>query len=122
MNNEETQKAVEFLIEQQAQFVARMGKDEARLARLEESFVMLVELARVADQRMDRIDQRLDRFDERMAALLEAQARTDAKLAELADAQSKLTEAQAHTDERLNALIDVVDRIIRKDNNESSHN
>jgi hypothetical protein len=54
MSNEETREALEFLIEQQAQFVARMGKDEARLSRLEESFVKLVELAVMASKRPGR--------------------------------------------------------------------
>ena len=143
MSNEEIRKIMEFLIEHQAQFVARVEKNEARLTRLEDAFVTLVELARIADERLDRADERMnkvdermdraentlvtlvelariaderiDTFDEKMAVILEAQARTDAKLAEIA-------EAQVHTDERLNALIDVVDRYIRKGNNNTSLN
>jgi hypothetical protein len=35
------------------QNAARLEKDESRLARLEESFTMLVELARATDERLD---------------------------------------------------------------------
>ena len=138
MTNEDIEKRIEFIIDQQALFSADMNllKDsqseltarvdgiamnvdrlsakidtlaeiqaqaETRLSRVEESFVLLVQIARISDERLDDLTQK-------MGQLTEAQARTDNRLAELA-------EAQVHTEERLNALIDVVDRYINRGGN-----
>ena len=87
MNNEEIQKTMEFILEQQAQFVANIQKlqeermrDDSRLRRLEESFQLLVQLAQSTDTRLDTLETNM----------------------------ATLAEAQAHTDERLSALIDIV--------------
>jgi chromosome segregation ATPase len=87
MTNEEMQKTMGFILEQQAQFAANIQKlqeertrDGSRIRRLEESFQLLVQLAQSTDTRLN---------------ILESNMAT-------------LAEAQAHTDERLSALIDVV--------------
>ena len=87
MTNEEMQKTMEFILEQQAQFAANIQKlqeermrDGSRIKRLEESFQLLVQLAQSTDTRLD---------------ILESNMAT-------------LAEAQTHTDERLSALIDIV--------------
>ena|SRR5215210_2027121 len=94
MNNEEIQKTMEFILEQQAQFAANIQKfqeermrDDSRIKRLEESFQLLVQLAQSTDTRLDTLE---------------------TNMATLAEAQAHLAEAQAHTDERLSALIDIV--------------
>jgi DNA repair exonuclease SbcCD ATPase subunit len=94
MNNEEIQKTMEFILEQQAQFAANIQKfqeermrDDSRIKRLEESFQLLVQLAQSTDTRLDTLE---------------------TNMATLAEAQANLAEAQAHTDERLSALIDIV--------------
>ena len=110
MTNEEMQKTIEFILEQQAQFVTRMGRDEGRLTRLEDAFATLVNIARITDERLDVVESGISTLTEKMAALAEAQARTDTKMAELAEAQS-------HSDQRLNALIDIVERYISKGSN-----
>jgi len=53
MTNEEMQKTMEFILEHQAQFAVYMQRlleerfhDQPRLARLEESFQLLVQLAK----------------------------------------------------------------------------
>ena len=87
MNNEEIQKTMEFILEQQAQFAANIQKlqeermhDDARLKRLEEAFQLLVQLAQNTDTRLDTLETNM----------------------------ATLAEAQVHTDERLSALIDIV--------------
>ena len=91
MTNEEIEKTMQFILEQQAQFTSNFQKigearerDSARIMQLEESFRLLVQLARS--------------HDERLVSLAEAQIRTSEQLAE--------------TDERLNSLIAVVERYI----------
>ena len=100
MTNEEIQRTMEFILAGQARFDARMEKDEARILRLEDAFVTLVEIARITDERQDKTDQRVDRFEDRLEAMMPL---TDAKLAELA--------------QRLDALIHIVERYINKGNN-----
>lgn len=102
---------MEFILQGQARFDARMEKDEARIARLEDAFVTLVEIARITDERQDKTDQRVDTFDEKLAALADAQLISEAKRAE----------AQAYGEQRLNSLIDVVERYIAKGNNGTPH-
>lgn len=87
MTNEEIQKTMEFILEQQAQFAVNIQRlqqerlpDNPRLTRLEESFQLLVQLAQATDTR-------LDTLESNMAAL---------------------AAAQTHSDERLTALIDIV--------------
>jgi histone deacetylase complex regulatory component SIN3 len=87
MTNEEMQKTMEFIIEQQAQFAANIQKlqeermrDDSRIKRLEESFQLLVQLAQSTDTRLGTLESNM----------------------------TALAEAQTHTDERLSALIDIV--------------
>jgi hypothetical protein len=124
MTNEEMRETIEFIIKQQAQLTTRVdtlvelqASAETRSRRLEESFVVLVELSKVTDERLDDTDRRLntltvrlDTLTERMVALAEAQTRTDLRMEELIG-------AQAHTDGRLNALIDIVERYIARGGN-----
>src|SRR3954463_14563936 len=87
MTNEEMQKTMEFILEQQAQFAANIQKlqeermrDNSRIKRLEESFQLLVQLAQSTDSRLDALESNM----------------------------ATLAEAQTHTDEKLSALIDIV--------------
>jgi septal ring factor EnvC (AmiA/AmiB activator) len=101
MTNEEIQRTMEFILEQQAQFASNIQRlqeerirDNPRLNRLEESFQLLVRLAENTDTRLDRLDSGTSALESNMAAL-------EANMAALAAAQT-------HTDERLSALIDIV--------------
>ena len=101
MKNEEIQRTMEFILQQQAQFAANNQRlqeerlrDKPRLTRLEESSQLLVRLAENTDTRMDRLESGASAFKVNMAAL-------EANMAALAAAQT-------HTDERLSALIDIV--------------
>lgn len=46
MSNEDLKRAIELLVEQQSRYSARLDQDESRLARLEEAYTALGELAR----------------------------------------------------------------------------
>jgi len=93
--NEEIQRAIEFIVQQQAQYVARLERDEVRLARLEESFKLLVELARGADERQDTMGETMATLSNTMNDLVqttitlkEAQRQADAILTEFARASN----------------------------------
>src|SRR6266496_2189851 len=101
MTNEEIQKTMEFILEQQAQFAVNIQRlqeervrDNPRLTRLEESFQLLVQLAQNTDTRLDRIESTTTALESTTTAL-------ESNMAALAAAQT-------HTDERLSALIDIV--------------
>ena len=110
MTNEEMQRNMEFIVEQQAQFAANIQRlqeerirDTPRITRLEESFQLLVRLAESSDLRMDR-------FESTTTAL-------ESTTTVLASNMADLAAAQTHTDERLTALIDIV----REERNGTSH-
>lgn len=107
MTNEEMQKTIEFILEQQALYASRMERDETRLTRLEDAFAMLVNIARITDERLDNTHERLDTMESRLGILTEK--------------MTALAEAQAYVDQRLSALIDVVERYISRDENVGAH-
>src|SRR3990172_994921 len=109
MTHNEMQKTMEFILQQQAQFAVNIQRlqeeqlrDKPRLARLEDSLQLLVELAESSDTRLDATDTSLRNLEANMVKL-------EANMAILA-------ESQAHSDARLSALIDIV----RQDRNGSS--
>ena len=94
MTNEEIQKTMEFILEQQAQFAVNIQRlqeerlrDHPRLTRLEESFQLLVQLAQTTDTRFDALESNMVTLESNMAAL---------------------AAAQVHSEQRLSALIDIV--------------
>ena len=132
MSEEDRQRTIDFILDQQAQFATNIqllretqtqltinqGQSEARLDRIEEIVLRTVGV-------VERLADAQDRTDGALAALAEAQARadgrtrelqarTDASMRELAESQLRLAGGQEHTDERLNKLINVVERYISK--------
>lgn len=117
MSDDETQRAIQFILNQQAQLTVKVDKltdrvddiaknvgklaeaqvrlaeaqlrDEGRVSQLEDSFRMLVQLARNTDERLDAMNGRLD----------------------------ILTNAQAETDRRLGDFITAVERYITEGRN-----
>jgi peptidoglycan hydrolase CwlO-like protein len=85
---------------------------EERVTTLEQAFVTLTRLAENMDARMDSTGERVNNLEEKMAALADAQIRTEEALTRLAKANeeslARLAEAQAHTDRRLDALINII--------------
>ncbi len=103
MTNEEMQKTMQFILEQQAQTSINLQKleeahsrAEARISRLEGAVVGIVNL---------------------MDQLTKAQERTDASVNELATRMTELADSQRRTDERLNILINSVERYISEGRN-----
>jgi hypothetical protein len=93
MADEDFEKKMEFIIEQQAQFAVNQDKANERLARLE-NLVM-----RFAQTTVERIND----WDEKFSALVNAQMQTEASMKK--------------TEESLRNLIAVVDRYISEGRN-----
>src|SRR6266516_7522183 len=103
MTNDEMQKTMQFILEQQAQTSLNLqkleeahSKAESRISRLEGAVVGVVNL--------------IDR-------LTNAQERTDASVNELATRMNELADSQKRTDDRLNILINSVERYISEGRN-----
>ncbi|MCA1615082.1 MAG: hypothetical protein LC795_15800 [Acidobacteria bacterium] len=109
--DEEIKRNIEFIVRQQAQFGTDMqqlretqARSEQKWERTAEGINALLAIAEIHQQEINELRQ----------AQAQAQARTDAQVAEArvrADAKS------AETDERLNALINTVERIISERRN-----
>lgn len=97
MANENIEKQIEFILEQQAQVTARMGQIED----------LVVRLARGSLDRFEGTDKRIDDVDERISALVDSQIRTE--------------ENVKKTDEALRSLIAVVDRYFSEGRNGKSN-
>lgn len=76
MAEEERQRQMEFIIDTLARLTATTSQlaesnasDRARIVRLEESFVVLLELAGRYEERLDQNDRRAERLEESIAEL-----------------------------------------------------
>src|SRR5918911_4012539 len=93
MSNEEFERKMEFILEQQAQFASDIGELKNVVAQLEN---IVAQLAQATVNRFEAVDKRADDVDVRIAALVDSQIRTE--------------ENVKKTDEALRNLIAVVDR------------
>ena len=95
MTGEEMERAIAFVLEQQAQLAATVG-------RMSEKVDLMA-------GKVDSLTDKVDRNADGIAALLAIAEIHEREIAELRQTQA---EAQARTDERLNALINTVERHI----------
>lgn len=124
MSNEEINKKMEFVIEQQALFVVDIGEmrevqaQDAKLLK-EETNALTQQYRKLSDAvitvvgLVGSLTQAQARADDRINVLMQAQARTDDRFNVLAQTQTRtdesfnlLTQAQTRTDERINLLAD----------------
>jgi hypothetical protein len=106
MNDEERQRTMDFILQQQAQFTVGMQKlEEAdtrasrRLDRLERTLVLMAR----------RFRRERDDIQERMAALVDAQIRTEEATAKMEDAVRSLTATTARNSKDIASLSDKAD-------------
>lgn len=97
---EETQRNIEFIIQQQAQFVTDIQKSRESQAALEK---IVERLATATLNRFERVDSDASNLESKLAALM--------------DSHIKLADAQTNTDERLSAFITTVERLISEGRN-----
>ena len=103
MSEEELQKKMEFIIEQQAQFVVDIQKLQASHGKLADAVIGVVGM-------MGKLAESQAQLTGQMRELAQAQQRTDEKLAET-------NERLAETNERLNIFINVVEKYISEQRN-----
>ena len=109
MSNEEWERKMEFLLNQQAQFDVDMTRLEAAQA--------------ASERRLDRISETLssyatilyENFKITDSRITESNRRTDTKIQELTVKVQELTDSQKLTDEQLRKFIIKVDRLTGED-------
>lgn len=111
---EENQRTMKFILEQQAQFTSDMqqmreaqAQADERWGRTEEGIRALLAIAEIHEGEIKTLA-------ETQAAQAQAQA---AQAQAQAEAQARTDRQMAETDERLNALVNVVERIISEKRN-----
>jgi ABC-type transporter Mla subunit MlaD len=120
MTNEEMQKMMEFILEQQATFTVNLDLLRDKVDQLSDAQRRTEKnLAELAASQAQMIRQQTH-MNEVVAAIADSQQRTDAKLAELAEAQAHTDKRLAETDERLNILVGVVERYFSEGRNGKS--
>lgn len=107
MSEEEMQRKMEFIVNQQAQFAADIQRLQESHVRLTDAVTTVVGMVGKLAESHERMAQEQERAAKERA---ESQERTDAALAEMAKAHTE-------TDERLNNLIIVVERYISERRN-----
>ena len=111
MSEEELNKKMEFIVEQQAKFAADI--QTMREVQAADSKLLKDRLAAVVDI-LGSLARAQERSEERINSLAAAQARTEESI-------NRLMEAGARTDERLNNLINIVERHISGNGGPHSH-
>ena len=96
MTNEEMERALEFLVKQQAQFSTNLQRPEQNLGTVEQNLGATVNI--------------LSELTKTQLRMAESEILRDNRIAELAKAQQRTDEALAETNDRLNSLIVVVER------------
>lgn len=96
MTNEELQKVMEFIVEQQAQMVVNQEKAEERITRLENAQIQT---------------------EGKMGELAESQARMSKMQEHMNEVVAVMAEAQIRTDERLDMFINMLERYISEGRN-----
>ena len=120
MSEEEMQKKMEFIIEQQAQFAVNIDVLRESVSHLSEAQqrteAHLAEVA-TAQAQMARSQTHMN---EVVAVMAEAQERMAEAQERMAETQERTDRKMAETDDRLNTLINVVERYISEGRNGKS--
>jgi len=108
---EQTQRSIDFMVRQQAEFQAKSEADMRRLRELYEQ----------NEQRWERADERWERTREQILALLAVAEMHEREIFELrqsqAEAQARTDAKMAETGERVDALVNTVERLISERRN-----
>src|SRR5919197_1593629 len=121
MTDEEMQKTMRFILEQQAQFSVDIQKLQETQAQTEG---LVNRLAAVSVKGFEETNDKIHALIDSHTRLIESQAKTDNRVnalidshtrlmdsqARLSESQARLSESQVRTDEALRNLIGVVDR------------
>jgi len=107
MDEEKMQRQMEFIVEQQAQFAEQQVQSATRLGQLED---LLVRFAQATRERFAAADRRAQELDEKIAALIDAQIRTE-------ESGRKMEETVSELGKKIGNLTEVFERHITEGHN-----
>lgn len=110
MTNEEMQKAMKFIIEQEA-------RSSTKIDALGEKVDALADVQKHAEERWKRSEERWSRTEESIRALLSIAQIHEREIETLGEKIAAVSENGRATDERLNVLINTVERQINEGRN-----
>lgn len=130
MNNEQFERKMEFLLNQQAQFDANMQQLQEGHKQLQESQKQLQETQKATEEKVDRLVGTTTILSQSLADLVELTTQgfklsferannIDAKINALVDAQIRTDEMMRKTDETIRNLGVKFDRHLKEDHNGS---
>jgi chromosome segregation ATPase len=118
MTNEEMQRTMEFILEQQAQVAASIQRsdeerirDKPRLVRLEESFQRLVVLSEIADSRLDRLESKSSALESNIERLESSTSAVAANVGRLESNTSALAANIGRLESNTSALAANIERL-----------
>jgi peptidoglycan hydrolase CwlO-like protein len=103
--NDDTQRTMQFILEQQAQLTATVGRLSEKVDRTADGITALLAIAEIHEREIEALK-------EATAATSESVAANSKTVAANSEAIAANSEAGRATDERLNALINVVEQMI----------
>jgi uncharacterized protein YoxC len=116
MDEEKMQRQMEFIVEQQAQFAAKIGQLEDNLARQGEAVERLNRAVELQGENIERVVGVIERFADSVTRLVQVTAErfeeTDRKIAALVDAQIRTEEEARKREAAMRKLTETVDRHI----------
>ena len=110
MTDEERQRQMDFILNQQAQFATNMQRSDEKWARTEEGIRSLLAIAEIHEREISDLKENI----RETSVIARAAVETALAAAETARAAS---EAGRNTDERLNALIIMVEKYLSERRN-----
>ena len=112
MTNDELEKEIQSVLEQQDRFTLNAEQSDKRMNRLESAFVGLFALVAETAKAQKALTEDVKTLAQVQADFAHIQAETEEQL-------SKLAQAQSETGERLNIFINVLERYISEGRNGS---
>ena len=120
MTDEQFEKRMDFIVEQQAQFAAAIQKlEEAQVrreqseARTDERIQVLATVSLSFANHLETLAHHVEEIDRRLESFI---SETNTSFQATDEKIRKLAESQTHTDQRLDALIEIVRRQIERGN------
>ena len=114
MDKEKMQRQMEFIVEQQAQFAAKRGQLEDHLTRQGEAIERLNRAVELQGENIERVVGIIERFADSVTRLVQVTAErfeeTDRKIAALVDAQFRTEEEARKREEAMRKLTETFER------------
>jgi hypothetical protein len=115
MTDEERQRAMDFIVDQQAKLSVNQQKGDERISRLERILKLMINAGRRTRRQLRETEERLAFIVEHQAKIVEQQAKTVEQQAKTVEQQAKMSVNQLKGEERTSQLERIVRLMISAD-------